>query len=83
MPQSERTEIMKKLLKWLESKKEKGATLSAIITHTKVEITLLGATTNTIKKYVDDLGTNGLIHYKHPFWKISEFGKEWLERYYI
>ena len=82
MPQSERTEIMKKLLKWLDSK-EKGATLSAIITHTKVEITQLGATTNTIRKYVDDLHRSGLIGYQHPFWKISKFGKEWLERYYI
>ena len=82
MPQSERTEIIKTLLKWLESK-EKGVTLSAIITHTKVEITQLGATTNTIRKYVRDLHSSGLIEFKQPFWKISKFGKEWLERYYI
>ena len=82
MPQSERTEIMKKLLKWFDSKRN-GATLSAVITHTKLEITLLGATTNTIKKYVNDLHSTGLIIYSHPFWKITKAGKDWLERYYI
>ena len=82
VPQSERSEILKKLLKWLKTQ-EKGATKSAIVYHVKWEITEGGATDKSIKKYIEDLHRAGLIEYKHPFWKITSMGKNWLERHGI
>ncbi|MCW4044843.1 MAG: hypothetical protein NWE94_04930 [Candidatus Bathyarchaeota archaeon] len=82
MPQSERSDILKKLLKWL-STKEDGATVQAILQQTKWEITEGGATDNTIKKYIEDLQRASLIEYKHPFWKVTNAGKQWLERHSI
>ena len=54
MPQSERSDIIKKLLKWLATL-ENGATVQAIVQYVKWEITEGGATDNVIKKYIDDL----------------------------
>jgi hypothetical protein len=82
MPQSERSEILKKLLKWL-STQANGATVQAILQYTKWEITEGGATDNAIKKYIEDLDKAGLIDYVHPFWKITNAGKKWLERHSI
>jgi predicted transcriptional regulator len=82
MPQSERSEILKKLLKWLIAQ-EKGATVQAILQYTKWEITEGGATDNAIKKYIDDLEKALLIEYMHPFWKITDAGKQWLEKHSI
>jgi len=59
----------------------KRATLSAICYHVKWEITEGGATDKSIKKYIEDLHKAGLIEYNHPFYKISNSGKEWLERH--
>jgi hypothetical protein len=82
MPQSERAEILKNILRWLLSQ-ENGATTAAVLQYTKWEITEGGATDNAIKKYVDDLKKALLIEYKHPFWKITDAGKEWLEKHSI
>jgi hypothetical protein len=82
MPQSERSEILKKLLKWL-TVQEKGATVQAILQYTKWEITEGGATDNAIKKYVADLEKALLIEYEHPFWKVTAAGKQWLEKHSI
>ena len=82
MPQSERAEIMKKLLRWL-ALQEKGATVQAILHYVKWEITEGGATNNAIKKYIADLDRAAPIEYKHPFWKVTKYGKEWLERHSI
>lgn len=82
MPQSERSEILKKLLKWLNIQ-EKGVTTPGILYHVKWEITEGGATDKSIKKYIEDLHKAGLIKYKHPFWKITLAGKRWLERHSI
>ena len=82
MPQSERAEIIKRLLKWLDLQ-EKGATTQAIVHYVKWEITEGGATDNSIKKYIEDLHRAMLIEYKHPFWKITPAGKRWLERHCI
>ena len=82
MPQSERSDILKKLLKWLDTQ-EKGATTSAILHQVKWEITEGGASDKTIKKYIEDLHKGGLIEYKHPFWKITPAGKKWMEMYII
>ena len=82
MPQSERSDNIKKLLRWLLSQ-EKGATTSAILHHAKWEISEGGATDNTVKKYIEDLHKAGLTEYVHPFCKISKYGKEWLEKHNI
>ena len=54
MPQSERSDTIKKLLNWLTTL-ENGATVQAIVQYVKWEITEGGATDNVIKKYIDDL----------------------------
>jgi putative NADPH-quinone reductase len=82
MPQSERSSIIKQLMKWLATQ-ENGTTVSAILTHVKWEITEGGASDATIKKYIEDLQKAGHIVYKHPFWKVSAHGREWLERHQI
>ena len=80
MPQSERSDILKKLLKWLTSQ-EKGATPQAIVAYTKWEITEGGATDNVVRKYIEDLAKAQLIEYQKPFWIITNNGREWLERH--
>jgi predicted transcriptional regulator len=80
MPQSERANVLKEIMRWLASQ-EKGATIQAIRHHTKWEITEGGATDNTIKKYIEDLSAAQLIEYEHPFWRVTENGKMWLERH--
>lgn len=82
MPQSERSENVKKLLNWLKTQ-ENGATTQAILHYVKWEITEGGATDNTIKKYIEDLHRAVHIEYTHPFWKITPAGKKWLERQII
>ena len=79
MPQSDRARIMKKLVSWLLSQ-EKGATVQAIRHHVKWEIAEGGATDNAIKKYIEDLNQALHIEYKHPFWKVTNAGRLWLER---
>ena len=80
VPQSERSGILKEIVKWLASQ-ENGATVQAIRAYTKWEITEGGATDSTIKKYVEDLSRGGIIEYKHPFWKVTEYGRTWSERH--
>jgi hypothetical protein len=82
MPQSERANVLKEIVKWLASQ-EKGATVQAILQYTKWEITEGGATDSTIKKYIDDLGKAQIIEYEHPFWKVTNSGRTWLERHYL
>jgi hypothetical protein len=82
MPQSERATVLKEIVKWLAAQ-EKGATVQAILQYTKWEITEGGATDNTIKKYIEDLGKATIIEYEHPFWKVTNYGKMWLERHCI
>lgn len=80
LPQSERAEIIKKILKWMNVQ-DRGVTVQAFQYYVKWEITEGGASDKSIKKYLEDLHQAGLIENKHPFWKISQLGKEWLERH--
>jgi hypothetical protein len=82
LPQSERPEIMKKLLNWLDVQ-DRGVTTQGILHYVKWEITEGGATDNSIRKYIEDLQKAALIEYKHPFWKVTPAGKMWLERHSI
>ena len=71
MPQSERAEILKKLMKWLATQ-ERGATVQTMLAYVKWEITEGGATDNAVKKYIEDLDKQHLIEYRHPFWTIRK-----------
>lgn len=82
MPQSERSNILKELLKWISSQ-ENGATLAAIHAQVRNEITQLGATAKTIESYVYELHRASFIEYKPPYWRITKSGKEWLERHTV
>lgn len=70
------------LLKWLASADD-GATTAAIHAQVRNEITQLGATRKTIQNYIEDLHHAGFIEYKHPFWRITKPGRDWLERHTI
>ena len=80
MPQSERANNLKRMVEWLASFDD-GATVQAIRAYTKWDITEGGATDATIKKYIEDLDRGDLIEYKHPFWKVTEYGRRWLEEH--
>lgn len=80
MPQSERSSILKEMVKWVSTQKE-GVHTRAIISYTKWEITEGGATTPTIRKYIEDLDHAGFIVYRHPVWEITSHGKAWLDRH--
>ena len=81
MPQSERSEILKKILLFLLKRPEQRATMEAIIYHIQWEITEGGASVSTCRKYIEALKRGGLIAYKHPFWHITDRGKQWLKRH--
>jgi hypothetical protein len=66
------------MVAWLATQ-EKGATVQAILHQTKWEITEGGATDATIKRYIQDLDNAKIIEYKHPYWKVTEYGRTWLE----
>lgn len=83
MPQAERTQNIIKLLKWLRDVvKKEGVNRHQIISYIKVEITSMGATERTAIKYLEDCGHYGLIETMgtHRF-RISSYGKKWLERH--
>ena len=82
MPQSERANVLKDIVRWLTTQ-EKGATLQALSHHIKWEITEGGATDTTIKKYIQDLSGALHIEYEHPYWRVTNNGKMWLERHCI
>jgi predicted transcriptional regulator len=82
MPQSERAEIIKKLMRWL-ALQEKGATVQAIVYYVKWEIAEGGAADKAVKKYIEDLSKASFVEYNHPFWKVTNAGKRWLERHSI
>jgi len=81
IPQSERSQIIKAFLKWIEAKTKKGgASLRECIKHIQVEITEMGAEEKRCKKYVKDCQKAGLIYTDGMKFKISDTGKNWLQR---
>jgi hypothetical protein len=80
LPQAERTQNIIKLLKWLRDVQE-TATRSQVISYIKVEVTSMGATERTAISYLEDCGNYGLIEESadHRRFKISAYGKKWLE----
>lgn len=81
MPQSERSQIIKELLKWLAAKtKQGGASYQECIKHIQVEITEMGAEEKRCKKYLKDCQKAELIYIDGMKFKITDAGKNWLQR---
>ena len=81
MPQSERTQIMTELLRWLRAKsKSSGATTTEIMRHTITEITSLGASERTARAYIETLAKLNFISIYRLKWKITSKGENWLDR---
>lgn len=84
MPQSERSQIIKEMLRWIQAKSKKnGATLREIIEYTELEISEMGATHRAIKGYVKSLDDRGLIQSKGLTFTITSKGENWLERKFL
>ena len=81
LPQSEKSEIIKKILRFMVDKEK--VTRPEFFHHVQWEICEGGATDNTMKKYLETLHRGGLIVYDHPFWKVTKPGQEWLEKHSI
>ena len=82
MPQSERSNNIRELLKFIDQS-PKGQTLQACVSYVVQEITQFGATEKTAKAYLAALGRSAFIKYSHPYWKITPAGKKWKERHEI
>ncbi len=81
LPQSERSQIIKVFLRWIEAKTKKGgASLRECIKHIQVEITEMGAEEKRCKKYVNDCQKADLIYIDGLKIKITDTGKNWLQR---
>jgi len=81
MPQSERSEIIKQFLKWLEAKtKQNGASRPECIRHIQIEITDMGAEEKRCEKYLKDCERAGLICVDGLKFKLTDAGKNWLQR---
>ena len=81
MPQSERSQIIKEFLRWLEAKtKRGGATYRDCVRHIQVEITDMGAEEKRCQKYIKSLERANLIFADGIKFKITDAGKNWLQR---
>jgi hypothetical protein len=81
MPQSERSQIIKEFLRWLEAKTIRGgATLQECVRQIQVEITDMGAEEKRCQKYLKDCEKSKLICTEALKFKITEDGKNWLRR---
>jgi len=81
MPQSERSEIIKQFLKWLEAKsRHGGATYQECIKHLQVEVTEMGAEERTCQKYMKDCERASLIYTEGLKFKTTDVGINWLRR---
>jgi hypothetical protein len=81
MPQSERSDIIKQFLKWLNAKsKTGGATWQECLRQIQIEITDMGAHERTCRSYLTDLERAKLIYIDGLKFRVSETGKNWLQR---
>ena len=87
MPQSERSQNMKEILRWLKDVVgEDGVTVGQIVAYVVNEVTELGATEKTAKGYVERLHKASLIDFVSPNsskFRITKAGRKWLERHSI
>lgn len=79
MPQSERAQVIKSMLSWLVEQ-PKGATVGDIIRYVELEITDMGASTRTIRSYIERCRRQNLITSKGTHILCTEMCKKWLQR---
>jgi len=82
MPQSERSQIIKEMLMWIDAKTrlDGGIHRAELIRFVQLEITSLGAATRTVEKYLDDLVRHKLVDVKGSKYRLTQTGKNWLEK---
>ncbi|MCK5611803.1 hypothetical protein KAR91_58580 [Candidatus Pacearchaeota archaeon] len=80
MPQSERAQIMKQILKWLIAREraKRPPTLLEAKRYIELEITELGAAPRTVISYLKRLDAHGLIQIRRHI-ICTQTGKNWLE----
>lgn len=81
MPQSERSQIMKEMLRWLDAKSKSGAgaSRSQIINHIVVDITELGCTKARAQGYLKTAISLGFISLHRLKYKTTPICKNWLQ----
>ena len=81
MPQSERSKIIKELLRWLKAKtKGGGATRLECVRWIQLEVTEMGATPQRAMKYVKSCQNAGLITTHGLKFRLTKDGENWLKR---
>jgi len=66
--------VPKKMVQWLASKPD-GASVDAIVRHTKLQICEGKITEKAVEKLIEELDHDGVIEYVHPRWKITRSGR--------
>lgn len=81
MPQSERSQILKELLRWLHAKtvKDGGASRSEIIHFVMVDITELGCTKRRAEAYLQEIVSLGFVSIYRLKFKTTKVCENWLE----
>jgi len=81
MPQSERSQIIKEMLMWIDArtKLNGGVRRGELIRFVQLEITSLGAATKTVEKYLRTLVKHKLVAVKGHKYVCTQTGKNWLE----
>ena len=80
MPQSERSQVIKRMLTWLNEQPQ-GATIGKLLRHVELEITGMGGSTRTIRSYVDRCRQQGLIRADGIKLICTEKCKRWLAKH--
>jgi hypothetical protein len=82
MPQSERSQIIKEMLMWIDAKTrlDGGVRRPELIRFVQLEITSLGAATKTVEKYLNTLVRHHLVTIKGQKYVCTQTGKNWLEK---
>lgn len=79
MPQSERSQVIKRMLMWLNDQ-PKGAMIGALIRHVELEITDMGGSTRTIRSYIERCRSQGLIKAEGTRLICTHKCKNWLQK---
>jgi hypothetical protein len=78
MSQTANSRPLKDLAEWIKDQ-ENGATVQGIRQHAQL-LTCesgdpRGISNRRVERYIDALHHAGVIEYKHPYWKITGYGK--------
>lgn len=82
MPQSERSQIIKAILSWLyaRNKQHKAPRLAEAIRYIESEITDMGASPKTVRRYLERLAVHGMVSIEGGKVICTQTGKNWLEK---